>query len=148
MEFNATFIVSLVSFVLFVLVMNKIFYAPITKIILEREKLISDNYDEANTMNDEAENLLTQRKEKIAEAEEDARKTIAQSIQKYNEQGKVETTEARKVSMENLKDKKIALRQEYLVAKSELNNSINSFANSISEKVMGFDLTVEAGKND
>ena len=48
MEFNATFIVSIISFVVFVLIMNKIFYVPITKIVEEREKKLKENYDDAD----------------------------------------------------------------------------------------------------
>ena len=36
MEFNATFFVTAISFIVFTFIMNKIFYTPLTKVIDER----------------------------------------------------------------------------------------------------------------
>ena len=38
MEFNATFIVSAISFIIFVVLMNIILYAPLQKVVEERKK--------------------------------------------------------------------------------------------------------------
>ena len=40
MEFNATFIVSVISFIIFTLLMNEILYKPVSKIVEEREHTI------------------------------------------------------------------------------------------------------------
>ena len=66
MEFNATFIVSIISFVIFTLLMNEILYKPITKIVEEREHVINDNYECANTSKDKTTAIYTDRVEKLA----------------------------------------------------------------------------------
>ena len=47
MEFDATFIIATISFIVFVLIMNRIFYAPILKIMQERQNLVEENYSSA-----------------------------------------------------------------------------------------------------
>ena len=46
MEFNATFLATIISFVLFVILMNKILYAPILNIMEQRKSFIYGNYSD------------------------------------------------------------------------------------------------------
>ena len=57
MEFNATFLATIVTFILFVILMNKILYAPILNIMLERRNFIDKNYQSAQDNNTEADRL-------------------------------------------------------------------------------------------
>lgn len=47
MEFNATFLISAISFILFTLIMNKIFYKPLERVMDERQKFIDDTKSDA-----------------------------------------------------------------------------------------------------
>ena len=58
MEFNATFFVTAISFIVFTFIMNKIFYTPLTKVIDEREEFINNAVTEAKDNTNQAENLL------------------------------------------------------------------------------------------
>ncbi len=58
MEFNATFIVSAISFIVFTIIMNAIFYKPIQKIVTERQKFIDENYEEAKKHKANSEKIL------------------------------------------------------------------------------------------
>lgn len=146
MEFNATFIVSIISFLLFVAIMNKIFYAPITKIVNEREEKLKTNYDEANLLNTEAETLLKNRDEKLSETEAKSRHIIASKIEDYNGRSKTATTEAAENASKEIKLKKEALKQHQLNAEQELNSEVQNIAQLISNKIMGLDINL-AGKN-
>ena len=42
-EFNATFLVAMISFVVFIIIMNAILYKPILSIIEERQAYIDKN---------------------------------------------------------------------------------------------------------
>jgi len=48
MEFNGTFLATIITFILFVFVMNKVLYAPLLGIMEERKKFIDSNYKDAN----------------------------------------------------------------------------------------------------
>ena len=45
-EFNATLIVAMISFVVFMFIMNAIFYRPILNIIKKRDDYINSNYED------------------------------------------------------------------------------------------------------
>ena len=137
MEFNATFIVSIISFVVFVLIMNKIFYAPITKIVEEREKKLRENYDDADWYNQAANGILKVRNDKLLKTEEKSRSIIADKIETYNNQSKKVTTEAAQKSVEEIKARKEALNIEKQQAEAELKTKTKELAQMISSKVMG-----------
>ncbi len=137
MEFNATFIVSIISFVVFVLIMNKIFYVPITKIVEEREKKLKENYDDADWYNQAAEGILKVRNDKLLKTEEKSRSIIADKIEIYNNKSKKVTTEAAQKSVEEIKARKEALNVEKQQAELELKSKTHELAQMISSKVMG-----------
>ena len=147
MEFNATFIVSIVSFLLFVAIMNKIFYAPITNIVNEREEKLKINYDEADKLNAEAETLLKERDEKLAETEAKSRRIIADKIEDYNGRSKVKINEATQNAATEIKLRKDALSQSKLDAEQKLNSDIQSLAQLISSKIMGIDVNIATVNN-
>lgn len=137
MEFNATFIVSIISFVVFVLIMNKIFYVPITKIVEEREKKLKENYDDADWYNQAAEGILKVRNDKLLKTDEKSRSIIADKIETYNNKSKKVTTEAAQKSVEEIKARKEALNIEKQQAEAELKTKTKELAQMISSKVMG-----------
>ncbi len=139
MEFNATFLVSMFSFIVFVFLMNKLFYAPITKVIEEREKLMASNYDDAQKMNSKADGLLKERDEKLSSAESSARKTIAEKIQEFNLESKNVIKDAVEKSSSEIADKKQELKQEYSDAQTVLNSQIESLAKAVEAKVLGIE---------
>ena len=73
MEFNATFIVTIITFIVFVFLMNKILYAPILNIMEERRNVIDGNYKLANDCDEKSQDLVAEKEEKIAEARNVAR---------------------------------------------------------------------------
>lgn len=68
MEFNATFIVAFISFIAFILIMNKILYKPIGDIVQKRNDFIDENYNEAKQNATTSEALLNERDEKLKSA--------------------------------------------------------------------------------
>ena len=76
MEFNATFIVSAISFIIFVVLMNIILYAPLQKVVEERKKTVDNNYNEANANSEKSTALLKDRADKILKAGQDAKSVI------------------------------------------------------------------------
>ena len=68
MEFNATFLIATISFIVFVIIMNFIFYKPIEKIVNERENFVDDNYTEAKKNNLTSQKLIDDYNKKIDEA--------------------------------------------------------------------------------
>ena len=136
MEFNATFIVSIISFILFIIVMNKIFYAPITKIVEEREEQLKNNYDDANWFSSAAKSIMKIRDEKIIQTEHKSQRIIADEISTYNAKSKEAAAAAAKKSAEEIKARKDALQMEKHQASLELKSKTQELAELISTKIM------------
>jgi len=143
MEFNATFFVSVISFLVFVFIMNKIFYAPLTKVTGERQKLLDANYNEAEKFNGEAETILKGRDERLSDTESKSRKIISDKIENENVSGKALTDEASKKSSEEIHARKEELAQEKASAQVELESKVLGLAESIASKVMGMDVKIQ-----
>ena len=58
MEFNATFIAALVSFIVFIIIMNWILYKPISDIVEKRKKFIDENNNEAKNNSEKSKVIL------------------------------------------------------------------------------------------
>ena len=95
MEFNATFLISAISFILFTLLMNKIFYKPLGKIMNERENFINDNLNDAKISNDKAEFLLKDKDEKLAKSLIEARAIVSKELDATNKQSAQITAQAK-----------------------------------------------------
>ena len=142
MEFNATFLVSIVSFLLFVGIMNKIFYIPLTDVIAKRNDLLDTNYFDAKKFDDDARAILTDRDNRLGEADTKSRKLISDRIESENSKGKALTDEASKKSAQDIKSRKAALEQEKEAAAPVLNSKVIGLAESIASKVMGMDVKI------
>ena len=67
-ELNGTSIVLAISFVIFVILLNFLFYKPMKKVMEERAKYIQDNKNDADTDNSKTQKLIEEKNTKIAEA--------------------------------------------------------------------------------
>lgn len=143
MEFNATFIVSIISFVLFVLVMNKVFYAPISNIIIERENMLKQNFDEAQELDNSTNTLLKDRDKRLNEAELNSREIIAKKIEEFNNLSKKAINEANQKAKDEIQEQKDILLEENRNAELELKSKEKELAQVISSKILGFDVNFD-----
>ena len=80
MEFNGTFLASIVSFIVFVFLMNKVLYAPMGKIVKERQSFIEGNLECAEANHKRADELSQERDDKLSGAKNDARSKYVESV--------------------------------------------------------------------
>ena len=121
MEFNATFLVSAISFIVFTILMNKILYAPLEKIVEERENFISGNYSDAKNAEEKAGSILQEVADKIASARSEARVLQAKRLKSEND-----------LASEMVKE-----------AKSEMNKFVSAQKDLINKKVASTDVDVK-----
>ena len=81
-EFNATFLVAMLSFVVFIMIMNAIFYRPILNIMRKRDEYINSNYDEAKELSEQAEKLDIKKAETIQQTQNECRTEIKNVVEK------------------------------------------------------------------
>lgn len=136
MEFNATFLVSIISFLLFTLIMNKIFYKPLQDIMTERQKFINDNYLDAKFSNKKADEISKDREDKLAKSLIDAKKLIAQKVNEANENSRTVTDSAKAKSREDIKSAKELLLEQVHNSESELEAKIEELSEVIYSKIV------------
>lgn len=136
MEFNATFLISAISFILFTLIMNKIFYKPLGKIMNERENFINDNLNDAKISNDKAEFLLKDKDEKLAKSLIEARAIVSKELDATNKQSAQITAQAKQKAKNEVDLAKQNLSCEVEGFEDELNSKINELSEFLKNKII------------
>lgn len=134
MEFNATFLISAISFILFTIIMNKIFYKPLESVMNERVKFINDNLVDAKLSIVKADEITKDRDEKLSKSLVDAKMLVAKKINQANENSRNFTEQAKQKSKEDIKSAKKTLTKE--AEKNELELNIEELADVIYSKVL------------
>ena len=138
MEFNGTFLATIITFIMFVFVMNKILYAPILGIMEERESFINGNYKTANENNTKSEALKEEKNKKLDSAKNKAREKYIETIETYKYKKANILSEAQADSKENINNANAELENISNDVKNGLKGHINELANDIVEKVIGY----------
>lgn len=136
MEFNATFLISAISFILFTLIMNKIFYKPLGKIMNERENFINDNLNDAKISNDKAEFLLKDKDEKLAKSLIEARAIVSKELDATNKQSAQITAQVKQKAKNEVDLAKQNLSCEVEGFEDELNSKINELSEFLKNKII------------
>ena len=148
MEFNGTFFAAIISFIVFVFVMNKMLYEPVRKIVNERNNFINGNYQSANENNTKADGLLKEHDNKIAASKEDARGKYNEILANYKNQRTEIVKDAQNKSHEELEQAYSNLNNVSNEAKENLKWKMTDLANDIVEKVLGYRSEVQGFNND
>ena len=148
MEFNATFLVSAISFIVFTFVMNKIFYNPLGRVISERQKFLDETRNDALFSNNKAEAIIKDRDDKLSKSVADAKRLVADKVNEANENSRTLTGKAKQKSMEEITSAKLSLHDEANQSKEELKNKVKDLAEVISSKVLGIDVKIDNTDNE
>ena len=148
MEFNATFLASIISFLVFVFLMNKILYAPMEKIVRERQSFIDDNFNSADENYKKADGLEHQREERLVGAKDEARTKYNDSISGYKAQKGEIVKQAQEESNNELAQANEQLNNVSNETKEGLKGRMTDLANDIVEKVLGYRSNVQGFDND
>lgn len=136
MEFNATFIVAFISFIVFTIIMNAILYKPLSSIVLKRKELIDSNYKEAMKNSDKSKSLLNERENKLDNATKKAKEKITDKTDEANKQKDSMTLNAKQEAQENLEKNRIYFGNATKDAVVELKSSVVNLAQDISDKFL------------
>lgn len=137
MEFNATFFVSVISFIVFTFLMNKIFYAPISKVVSERQKMIDEILEDVANSKNETTKYIEERENQLIQSTEESRKIIADKVDKANKRANVLTTNAKNASFEDIAFKKEQLLKDEESVREKLNEVTKALSDDIVSRVLG-----------
>ena len=143
MEFNATFLVSAVSFILFTVIMNKIFYKPLAKIMADRKSYVDDTLAEAEYANNKANAIIKDRDDKLQKAIVESKEIIANTTNSANVQATELIKNAKMKSASDISKAKDSLNIQAGILERNLKPEIKVLAETISSKILGFDTKIE-----
>jgi len=142
LEFNGTAIVLAISFVIFVILENVIFYKPMKKVLDERENYIADNEKSANDNLSTAQALVEEKDQKIAEAKGKSSQLLNETSLKTQEKFDAAVKDAKQNSNSKLEELKNNLESEKLAAQEELKKEIGTYAANIISKILKKDVSM------
>lgn len=142
-EFNATFLIAMVSFVLFIIIMNKILYEPILSVINERQDYIDKNNNAALDSKNMSKSILDDKEKKLNDAAIASKKLISERVIQENNTSAKLTEDARIKSLSDIDSAKKDLQHEVEQTKEALKNNVKDLAENISSKILGENITID-----
>lgn len=148
MEINATILVSTLSFLLFIFIMNAILYKPVMKIMEERQNYIDGNKNEANLHEKHSKDLLEEKEKKISDAHKKSRDIVAMKTDAIKEE-KNKAINTTKSEMSNFVDsQKNDLANQKNEIYYRLKGNVADLANNITTKLVGDGIAFEPLKEN
>ena len=113
-EFNATFIVAILSFTIFIIIMNIIFYRPMLEIIRKREDYINSNYEDSKRFETDADEYKATHASKLKQTQDKCRREFKKAVEKAQSKA----TDKIKMAKENSRFEILQKKETDLFSKS------------------------------
>ena len=137
MEFNATFIVSAVSFVVFTLIMNKILYQPVSDVIAKREEYIDNNSAVTKENLDNARAIVEAKDKEILVSKTEAKNTLMSAVENANHEKANKEVQLKEEMNNKVSEQKVVLNDEKQKTTMEMKANIDDISDSILSKLIG-----------
>lgn len=135
LQFNATFLIAIVSFVIFIFIMNIIFYKPVLAIIEERKRYIRANYDAAEKFNKDSDMVISDKNKRIADSEKQAKQIVLHKTIASNQDAQVMIKNAKKIADERIDTEKNIISN--AEKSSDMSEAISDISDAIAKKLIG-----------
>ncbi len=145
---NGTLVVIVVSFVIFVLLMQKVFYAPMNEIRKRRNNYLKKMKDEANQAFLKAEKLNDEYQDSIRNARKNVSKKTTNLLNEANEEKNKILNEKKQEISEYFNEQKQIILDEKNQAIEELKTQVMDYAYNISKKVLGEEVSMVGISNE
>ena len=143
MEFDATFIIAVISFIVFVFVMNKIFYAPVLRIMQERQNFVDDNYTKAKQTAEEVSAQTQIHNNQLEQTRDEARVKVASESKRIKQESAKAVLEYKSELYQQVSQEKDNLRNSAIEAKEILKDNVVDIAKNISNIILGAEVNSE-----
>ena len=136
LEFNWTFIVSLINFLVLLFILNAILFKPILKIVKEREDTVKGNLDAAKVMTDKREESIAGLNRALAESRNKAKEMFeslkGEAVSKQKEVHSAAEAEAASI----LEKARAEIKTEAEKARKALRADVDKFSDEIVRKLV------------
>ncbi|EKE03891.1 MAG: hypothetical protein ACD_20C00134G0018 [uncultured bacterium] len=142
LEINGTLIIVFISFLVFMVIMQKVFYAPIAEVRQERKNYIDKKLEHARSNREESDNITKDYESKITKARAKANNIVFEHTSlANNEKAKVIENTVNEVNNQ-VKAEREGILNDKSIARKALEPQIISLAHSISAKILGEEVSL------
>ena len=143
MEINATILVSAISFIVFIFIMNKILYKPVLEIMEKRQNYIDANKNEADEHHKKAQQLLVDKDARVAEAQRTSRDIVASKADAIKEEKSKVLNDTKNSVTSSFSEQKQNLAHQKDEAAANMKHDVADLANRLTTKLMGEGIAFE-----
>ena len=144
LEIDGTLLVIFISFMVFMFIMQKIFYAPISEVRKARQNYIDTNKEMAASAKTESETVIKEYNDKITQARINANNVVSTLTTKANKEKTDILEEHSKKIAEETKFSREGIEKDKIETKEALKPQILSLAHFISSKILGEEIPISA----
>src|SRR5574344_102760 len=148
MEINATILVSAISFLVFIFIMNKILYKPVLDIMEKRQNYIDSNKSDADEQNKKAEALLKDKDEKLSATQRKSRDIVASKADALKEEKAKVLTDTKDTVNQYFNEQKENLSNQKNEVSANMQSDVADLANHLTSKLMGDGVSFEPLSKD
>ncbi len=142
LEFDATLLFAMVSFIIFMVLMNIVLYKPIQNIVEKRMALLNVNADEVNQNQTNIDSMTEEKAQKLNEAKISARDIISSVSKEAKKQKDDLIQDVTAKTVQFVDNSKNDIKNEVHVVKTELNDDVIDLAQRILSKVAGEEIAM------
>lgn len=143
MEFDATFFIAAISFILFTIIMNKIFYAPVMKMMEDRENYIASNYKAADDAKVQIKENTDLKNSQLEDTRNEGRGIISEKSNEAKRQNTEKIHNAKQSTIENIAKMKEELIQEAMNSQEVLLANVVDISKEISHTLLGDEVNTD-----
>lgn len=137
MEINATLLISAISFLVFIFIMNAILYKPVLSVMEKRQNHIDGNKNEAELHKKNAQGLIEDKNNKISDAQRKSRDIVATKADALKEEKSKVLDDTKQNVNSYFSEQKQNLAQQKDDASNMMKSDVADLANNLTSKLMG-----------
>lgn len=134
-------VATIANLLILVLILKKLLFKPVQKILEERKSQVDDIYRNAEEANAQAESDKKLYNEKLAGAKEEAESIVKAATQRADRLGDEIIADANRKAADTMKKAEAEIEQEKKKAMNDLKNEISDISVQIAESVVGREIS-------
>ncbi len=144
LEFNTTLLVCIVSFVIFLLMLNAILYEPLANVVHRRMRYINSNYKEAEEAKDRLQKLDAWVLERKQKSKEVAREVFSKVINEYKLKKETLIEYEHTISAKDMSGVRLRLQNIDRESRAQLKEHVGELAGAVVSKFLGYEKQIQA----
>ena len=143
LEFNATLSVCIISFVIFLLMINAILYEPLSQVVQQRMRYINSNYKDAEEAKENLKKIVDWREERLQKSKEVAKEVYTKLIKEFKLKKDTLIEYEHNISQKDMAGVRVKLENIDREAKIRLKEQVGGLASAIATKYLGYETQIE-----